>query len=228
VYPSNGPIRPIDRLLADAYIAPARDVCGRPSAAERIVRAARDLELPTSIDGTPQARREQFEYELNLTSALVIGDTKAAAVLARLFDKDDPEPEGALVFGCLLHLAGRVAASCFWWRFAAGAGVHLGAYCLYLNHAQRGESDQAEYWHAESNALREGDSTPSRAIPRGPLLPDSVYHALLAQCRRGMTPLLPIDIEVAVNQVLVDSDEAEFGDIPWPSAQLPGVLAIGA
>jgi hypothetical protein len=228
VYPSGGPIRPIDQLLADAYIAPAHDEYDQPSAAERIVRAARDLDVLTPDSEAPHARREQFAYELNLTSALIIGDTKAAAVLGLLFDKDGPEPEGAVVFGCLLHLTGRAKASRFWWHFAAGAGVHLGAYCLYLHHAQSAEFDEARYWQSEARDLLGRAPGPSRATPRGPLLPDPVYHALLVQCSRGQKPRLPIEIEVAVNQVLVDSDETGFGEIPWPSAQLPTVIAIAA
>jgi hypothetical protein len=225
VYPTDGPaIRPIDILLADAYIAPHFDEYDQPSAAERVVCAARDLFPVLPSDQALCDEHDQLVYELNLTSALVLGDSQAAAMLARLADEYRPEPEGALVFGCLLHLTGYAEASQFWWRFAAGAGFHLAAYCLYLYHAQCADFEDARFWRRESDALRTGALAPDAFAPQGPLLSDRVYHALLAQCWSGQKPQLPLDVEIAVSQLLVDG--AEYGTIWLPSAQLPSVLAM--
>ncbi|WP_438484746.1 hypothetical protein [Streptomyces sp. S186] len=56
------------------------------------------------------------------------------------------EPEGALVLGCVLHLARRADSAQFWWQFAAGAGDTGAACCLYLHHMALGEVDQAQLW----------------------------------------------------------------------------------
>jgi hypothetical protein len=225
VYPSEGPVRSIDQLLANAQITWSSDEGSTLSAAERLVRATRRRLAQETTDEALRCGREELVYELNLTCALVLGDTRAAAVLAYLNDAERLEAEGALVFGCLLYLTGRAVAGCFWWRFAAGAGIHLGAYCLYLYHAQSGDYRDALYWRAESDALRTGPSAPCQATPQGPLLPDPVYHALLAQCRSGQKPRLPLGIELAVNQLLAEPEDADFGEIPRPSAQLPALLA---
>jgi hypothetical protein len=225
VYPSEGPARPINELLANAQITWSRGEGSRLSAAERLARATRGRLAQQATDSALRRGREESVFELNLTCALVLGDTRASAVLADLDDAERLEAEGALVFGCLLYLTGRARGGCFWWRFAAGAGIHLGAYCLYLHHAQSGDYGDARYWRAESDVLRTRPSAPCRAEPQGPLLPDPVYHALLAQCRSGQKPRLPLDIELAVNQLLVDPEDADFGEIPRPSARLPELLA---
>ncbi|WP_344570795.1 hypothetical protein [Streptomyces axinellae] len=56
------------------------------------------------------------------------------------------EPEGALVLGCVLHLASREDSARFWWQFAAGAGDIGGACCLYLHHMGHGERIEADLW----------------------------------------------------------------------------------
>ncbi len=55
-----------------------------------------------------------------------------------------------------------------------------------------------------------------------------VFDRLLQQCRLGHRPQLPLDIEAVVNQLLVDCDDADFGEIPQPSATLPSALAARA
>jgi hypothetical protein len=217
----------IDLLLADAYTPPSSDSHAHHRAAESVIRdAARDPQRLEPTDSSLREQGEQLVYELDLTSTLVLGDAKAAAVLARLMDTE-PEPEGALVFGCLLHLVGLDMAARFWWRFASGAGIHLGAYCLYLRHAGTSDYDQARHWLSEWKQLRaDRQPTSSGAEPAGPLLPEPVYHELLEQCRRGQHPRLPLGIEIAVNQLA--PDDTDFRNIPQPSPELASVICTPA
>lgn len=64
---------------------------------------------------------------------------------------------GAVVFGCLLHLAGLREGARFWWQFAAGSGrsrtTHA-AYCLFLDHSRRGEHHDARVWARELGRRR--------------------------------------------------------------------------
>lgn len=64
---------------------------------------------------------------------------------------------GAVVFGCLLHLAGLREGARFWWQFAAGSGrtrtTHA-AYCLFLDHSRRGEHHDARVWALELSRRR--------------------------------------------------------------------------
>lgn len=64
---------------------------------------------------------------------------------------------GAVVFGCLLHLAGLREGARFWWQFAAGSGrsrtAHA-AYCLFLDHSRRGEHHDARVWALELGRRR--------------------------------------------------------------------------
>nr|WP_063835674.1 IclR family transcriptional regulator C-terminal domain-containing protein [Streptomyces erythrochromogenes] len=59
---------------------------------------------------------------------------------------------GAVVFGCLLHLAGMREGARFWWQFAAASGsarAPAAAYCLFLDHSRRGEHHDARHWARE-------------------------------------------------------------------------------
>ncbi|GAA2387428.1 hypothetical protein [Streptomyces viridochromogenes] len=58
----------------------------------------------------------------------------------------DMDIEGALVFACMLYLAGHPESASFWWQLAAGAGDRTAAYCLHLHHLQLGELKEAEHW----------------------------------------------------------------------------------
>lgn len=225
MHSSNGPGTPIDVLLRDAYVDPVHDEGDQPTVAQRVARAVRyEQRVRSDLDGALRAEREALRYELNLTCALVLGDADAAAALAGLGDAHDGEPEGALVFGCLLHLTGRAHACRFWWRFAAGADVHLAAYCLYLHHGQAAEFDRARYWRAQALSLHPNARPHRPATPPASLLPMPVFDRLLRQCRLGHRPRLPLEIEAVVNRLLVDCD-ADYGEIPRPSATLPSALA---
>jgi hypothetical protein len=225
VHSTNGPSAPIDLLLGDAYVGPAHDECDRPSVAQRVARAVGCEQLTRArMDDAMRAEREYLSYELNLTCTLVLGDAGAAAALTGLGDERCGEPEGALVFGCLLHLTGRPHGSRFWWKFAAGGDVQLAAYCLYLHHGQAAEFVEARYWREAAKSLGAQTKPSGRAAAHASLLPAHVFNRLLLECRLGRRPRLPLDIEAVVNQLLVECD-ADYGEITRPSAKLPSELA---
>ncbi|MCK7624821.1 hypothetical protein MUU72_17205 [Streptomyces sp. RS10V-4] len=169
--------------------------------------------------GYPTAR-DEATHELALACALVVNAAAAAASLERLVDDHRIDPEGALVFGCLLHIAGRDGAARFWWHFGAGAGSRTAAYCLYLAHRRDGEFRDAAYWRGQA-AHGPGEE------PRAPvawderqLLPDEARHNLLVQWHSGLAPSLPAALEQVINQLVVDGDDEDFGAIPRPSPTL--------
>lgn len=222
----------IDAMLATVRVP----VAGRatPSAAERLSRArARAADTPSRpakalathaaiAPAHSSCEPEQALRELDLTAVLVLDAARAAASLSRLTDDHPLEAEGALVFACLLHLTGRNDAARFWWRLAAGAGSHVAAYCLCLHHRRYGEYRDADYWRGQAARLRaehQPESVPE-AVPSRPLLAEDVHSDLMAQCHRGERPRLPHAMEAAVNRLVVDSDDMDFGEIPQPSGRL--------
>ncbi|MET9402087.1 hypothetical protein [Kitasatospora sp. NPDC002965] len=94
------------------------------------------------------------------------GETQLVSVLDNGRDTDI-EIVGARIFGCLLHLAGHPVSACFWWKIAAGAGDRIAAFAIYLQHLERGEFDEAEYWFAQGCLDPDGETS---AMPPG--LPD--------------------------------------------------------
>jgi len=223
----------IDAMLATARVPVAGR--GTPTAAERLTRArARAADAPSRAakalathaaiaPAHSSCEPEQARRELDLTAVLVLDTCRAAAALARLTDDPALEAEGALVFACLLHLTARNDAARFWWRLAAGAGSHVAAYCLCLHHRRYGEYRDADYWREQAARLRV-EHPPEPAHEQGasqqPLLSEDVHSGLIAQCHRGERPRLPHSLEAAVNRLVVDSDDTDFGEIPQPSGGL--------
>ncbi|SCK52171.1 hypothetical protein [Streptomyces sp. WMMB 322] len=175
---------------------------------------------------------EQAAHDLDLAVSLVLNAPEAAASLTRLVDDQESiAPEGALVFGCLLHLAHYREAAQFWWQFAAGGGSGTAAFCLCLHHRRHGEFRDAEYWRAQSTGLTRRARTAAVPAPRPtqrpaarPLLPDGVRHGLLSECHEGGHPRLPNALEAVIHRLPVLDDDEDFGEIPQPAADLAGHL----
>ncbi len=168
---------------------------------------------------------EQAAHDLDLAVSLVINAPEAAASLSRLVDDHESiAPEGALVFGCLLHLARYREAAQFWWQFAAGAGSRTAAFCLCLHHRRHGEFRDADYWRAQSEASakrRSASPRPHRSYSAArPLLPEGVRHGLLSDCHGGGHPRLPHALEAVIHRLPVADDDEDFGEIPQPAREL--------
>lgn len=168
---------------------------------------------------------EQAAHDLDLAVTLVINAPEAAASLSRLVDDQECiAPEGALVFGCLLHLARYREAAQFWWQFAAGGGSRTAAFCLCLHHRWHGEFRDADYWRAQSDRLAQRKPAAPRVHPHRtarPLLPDRVLHRLLSECHGGGHPRLPHALEAVIHRLPVTDDDEDFGEIPQPGRDLP-------
>jgi hypothetical protein len=253
VHPIDRPRSTIDALLEDAYITVGFDEDHTPTAAERIARAGHRTEPDEPLSHEQQAHEqraheqrackqlareqpaheqlahEQLAHELDLTCTLVLNTANAAVNLSRLVDDVQCiDPEGALVFGCLLHLTGHGEACRFWWQFAAGGDSHTAAYCLYLYHGRCAEFRDADYWRRQAAALRARDrgKEPPRPVSlQGSLLPKRVLRDILAQCHRGARPHLPQPLETLIHGLKVDCDDDDFGEIPQPSPLLACALA---
>ncbi|MFE7513093.1 IclR family transcriptional regulator C-terminal domain-containing protein [Streptomyces sp. NPDC057540] len=125
-------------------------------------------------DETP-VDAEDASHRLEAVCASVVLTPTAGAALALFSEYAAADPDGALVFACLLHLAGDGEGATFWWQLAAGAELPLAAYCLYLDHSRRGEYSDARLWARRLTATadlhaRAGDS---------PLPPPRLRHALV-------------------------------------------------
>ncbi|MEU5323638.1 hypothetical protein AB0G67_43865 [Streptomyces sp. NPDC021056] len=113
---------------------------------------ARDV-TTTLMFGTGRPEREarrvtklaRAEVYLRSLCCQLLSRPQGAGHLARLAE-DPSDIDGAVYFGCLLHLAGEPEGAMWWWQFAAGAGDATAAYCLYLHHLHHGELRDAEHW----------------------------------------------------------------------------------
>lgn len=182
---------------------------------------------PVARPGVPRptAAHEQAARDLDLAVALIVDTPQAATALARLADDDRPDPEGAVVFAALLHLTRDHDGAQFWWQFAAGGGNRTAAFCLSLAHGRRAEFNDARHWRAQARRLTAPDSA-APASPARPLLPESIRHQLLTQCRSGSRPTLPARLEAVINRLPVDPDH-DFGTIPRPVPTLTDDLPHG-
>jgi len=239
----NLPPATIDALLEDARaLEIPSERGGLPSARERIRRArirrrsaasagwyTMSDAYPTAIATHPgtapphaHSEHEQARHELDLACALVLNTPQAAACLSRLVNERQLDPEGALVFACLLYLTNRDNPAQFWWQLAAGGGSYTAAYCLYLHHRRFGEYRDAEYWRRQGTMLRnatEPSATITVTVDR-PLVPEQVRRDILAQCHAGQRPHLPSGLEAVISQLAVDGDDDALGGIPQPSERL--------
>lgn len=224
-----------ERVLAGSRNPPASVPPEDASASAASAAAAASA---SSTNGTATRARhyptecEQATHDLDLAVSLVINAPEAAASLTDLVDDQESiAPEGALVFGCLLHLTRYREAAQFWWQFAAGGGCRTAAFCLCLHHRRHGEFRDADHWRAQSARLARRARTPGAPCPRPrqppaarPLLPDGVRHGLLSDCHRGGHPRLPHALEAVIHRLPVLDDDEDFGEIPQPARELAGRL----
>ncbi len=84
--------------------------------------------------------------DLGVVSRTVVARPDALHEMSQFIGERVLDPDGALVLGCILYLAGRTDSAAFWWQFAAGAGDTMAACCLVLHHLALGEIWEADWW----------------------------------------------------------------------------------
>ncbi|MGW3561263.1 glycoprotein [Streptomyces sp. NPDC000963] len=214
----------IDTALeaAEAFADTYRDY-DTGEALNRIGDPATARALPASaIPSRYPTVHEQAAHDLDLAATLIVDAPQAHLSLTRLLEPDPAviEPEGALVFAALLHLAGYRDQSQFWFEFAAGAGSSTAAFCLTLLHQKRAEHRTAAHWRAQALPSVRPPVRPAPSMsPACPLLPDDVRRSLISRCWEGRRPVLPARLEAVIHSLPVAPDD-DFGDIPRPDDTL--------
>lgn len=147
---------------------------------------------------------ERARRDLKAACLASVCAPKAEAQLASFLASAHTDLAGAVVFGCLLHLAGLREGARFWWQFAAGSGrsrTAPAAYCLFLDHSRRGEHHDARFWARELG-------------------------------RRGFRPSGRRDLrevrlctQAAVLRYVDQLDDPDLGPVPLPLPGLPAILA---
>lgn len=129
---------------------------------------------------------------------------KAGAHLDSFLTDGHTDLAGAVVFGCLLHLAGLREGARFWWQFAAGSGsprTAAAAYCLFLDHSRLGEHHDARHW--------------ARELGRRGFRPGG---------RRDLREVR-LCTQAAVLRYVDQREDPDLGPVPLPRPGLSGVLA---
>ncbi|MEV3872516.1 hypothetical protein [Streptomyces sp. NPDC049906] len=151
-------------------------------AAAEVRIAARSAALPEARPpGEGRAARGDARRAAALRLTTLCETVVTHAALGRLrhfLARAMPEPDGALLLGCLLQLAegeGGEEAARFWWQYAAGAGEPTAVSCLYLHHLALGEEAPASWWYVQQQRpLRASEPIPVRRISAE--LPDDLRH----------------------------------------------------
>ncbi|MEV1085768.1 hypothetical protein AB0I98_47435 [Streptomyces sp. NPDC050211] len=147
--------------------------------------------------------------DLYALASIVVQDREAPSYVSRFANSRRIEPDGALIFACVLDLAQQEEGAQFWWQFAAGAGSATSAYCLYLMHLRRGEVRDAEHWARQVERL---DAEPDQYRPRVDELKPWRAERPRAALRH------------AVNDIDTSCDE-DYGLVPHLDPALAGRLA---
>ncbi|MET8012850.1 hypothetical protein ABZU86_13610 [Streptomyces sp. NPDC005271] len=232
---------PIDRMLAKArlvhrpyphekLVAAEERIAAR--VADRLVLGALSFDdtmqsrrAQTALFKPPQQRPEGWKPDekllgdaagaLRAVCRMLVGDEDALQEMSSFIGYRTPEPEGAVILGCVLQLAAREDSARFWWQFAAGAGNTTAAYCLYLHHLALGEGPEADWWHQQM--------VPNRHT----LAP--AEHEVLMHCMdlgvEGQEPtatvrltVLPEAAEAVVRYVPTAIEYVDDVDLPLPTA----------
>jgi hypothetical protein len=163
---------------------------------------------------------EQARRHLASLSALVVNDPNAINAVELLEDSPRIEPQGALTFACLLEVTGLHEGAQFWWQFAAGAGNHTAAYCLYLHHMKRGEFRDAGHWFDQAAYLSDIPA-PATARRYADLLHTDVFIAYAPGTHVTCDPYgsPPAALQAAVEPIETTCDD-DYGTVPVPESLL--------
>ncbi|MEU3777012.1 IclR family transcriptional regulator C-terminal domain-containing protein [Streptomyces sp. NPDC032472] len=133
-------------------------------------------------------------------------DSRAFAELALAPNSWPHSPRSALLFGCLLHLAGRPEGAQFWFQYAAGADSQAAAHCLYLYHLARAEVATARHWKLQADAL-----APDPGLPALLPLPDNLEGALAASVIWTSPPITTQDLTALSAPGCLGADRYRLG-----------------
>ncbi len=219
----------IDELLKDAAVLQSE--YGAADIEDLCDLALRELEMPPVLPASSPAEgpqeptvgqpdimaepalyatdEEHSGHDLDLMASLFVSIPQVAILLEELM-RQRIAPEGALVFACMLHLMGQDDHARFWWRFAAGAGVYGGAFCLFLYHRSRSEYRKARHWRAQAKQLAAVPAPRTgRSVDLPELLAENIGRVLLHECkRRDGNPQLPADVVSALNLLIAAATPA--------------------
>ncbi|GAA2500480.1 hypothetical protein ACFW9F_01805 [Streptomyces sp. NPDC059506] len=225
------PARSIDEVLADAQVLTGEyDDYDLAASRERIARRINATDTSAAQRLEPRLPLyAQARQDLDKLSTLIVHAPHASTEIGRLVNGRHIEPEGALIFACLLQLAGREDGAQFWWQFAAGAGNPTSAYCLYLHHTRHGDLRDARHWLHQAAQL---ETTPRPRNPRSrrrrlprtacPYLTPQAVADLLDTYRLPTIPTA--SLKKAVGR-LEDSRDEDYGTVPRPAPHLARELA---
>ncbi|MFF4371448.1 IclR family transcriptional regulator C-terminal domain-containing protein [Streptomyces sp. NPDC001594] len=192
-----GPQRPARRSHADREAARAR-LLARPEPDDAYTAGLGPL-WPDPAAEDP-VHPERAAEALRTLSVSAVHAAKSASRLA-VFASDITLATGALVFACVLHLAGDQSGARFWWQYAAGADNRTAAYCLYLDHSSHGDYQDAQHWAAQ-------------AQPAGtPFMPASWWDA-------GTAEPVPAAAYTRMARSTATVAHPDLGDIPLPVPRL--------
>ncbi|MER5352630.1 hypothetical protein ABT093_20135 [Kitasatospora sp. NPDC002551] len=155
-----------------------------------------------ALDG--HAAVDQARWDLRAVCTLMVVDNEAPERLGA-FIKDDyvDDGAGARVLACLLHLTGHPDGARWWWQWAAGAGDGTAVYCLLLDHARRGELQDALVW---GHQLSQFGFAPEQ------------------WGSRADAPVLADDLPDLVSEHIVKRVHPVLGTFPLPETSLVGAL----
>ncbi|MFJ4673006.1 hypothetical protein [Kitasatospora purpeofusca] len=149
-----------------------------------------------------QAELDQAWWDLRAVCTMVVAADESPAILAAFIaDGYVDDGSGARVLACLLHLTGYRDGARWWWQWAAGAGDNTAVYCLLLDHARRGELQDARFW--------------------GRQLAGSVPEQWGS---RADAPVLVEDLPDRVSEHINKKVHPVLGTIPLPDPSLVGAL----
>ncbi|GAA0588838.1 hypothetical protein [Streptomyces crystallinus] len=173
-----------EQRLAAWVGAPPSRLAARPGRSRPAVWRALLSEPGPPLDELSAAQ------DLTVVCEMFVIHPDALDDLTLFFARALPEPAGARVLGCMLHLTGRPESARFWWQYAAGAGDAAATFCLGLHHRALGEHPEADWWHHQADTLGAHRTTAGdvdltttlrilRALRTGPLPVPDLVHAVL-------------------------------------------------
>ncbi|MBN0042969.1 hypothetical protein JS756_02315 [Streptomyces actuosus] len=212
----------VDALLARARLHRAPDVPADTVAYEDCAYLDLSADPVAAPPGEPPGDGTAAEQLDRLCEVVV---TAVAPGTLEFLTDQLPEPPGAWLLGCALHLAGVDEGARFWWQYAAGAGHSPAAYCLSLHHHARGEAHAAAFWHDQTGLDQAVETDPLPVAGVCPSLGGFRFDASLPTVLRILSHLaapgrrrLPHRADAVTNYV---ARAVAHGYLRYPGVEIP-------